>query len=154
MAVSYMEQMEWVKSSNMFRKVSEEHSDSELAQSARILSEKVKGGDDIPTKSSLFAGVLSLIPGLGQAYTEHWWEAFTTAVINVVLGYTVYSLWDTEIRFKEEKDRNLTAVYLIGGVETIFYLANIYGAVISADRFNRMSKRKFLEQLRSELLSY
>ena len=89
-------------------------------------------------KSPVLAGILSVIPGAGYAYTEHTHTAISSFLINGLLGYATY----TSI-----KNENYGMAILTGIFNLSFYIGNIGGASRSAHRFNDHQKRSLINSL-------
>lgn len=89
-------------------------------------------------KSPVVAGLLSVIPGAGYAYTGHTQTAISSFLINGLLGYATY----TSI-----KNENYGMAILTGIFNLSFYIGNIGGASRSAHRFNDHQKRSLINSL-------
>jgi hypothetical protein len=114
-----------------------------LAQAAAAVNE-------LPQKSLRLAAALSLVPGLGQVYTEHYGEAGMAFVVNAVFGAIV---WDQLLKAKDlnaqpHRGWAYTSPAVIGFVALPFYLGNIYGAGVSAQRYNRLQYDGFRAKLK------
>ncbi len=86
----------------------------------------------------MIAGVLSIIPGAGYAYTGHTQTAISSLIINGLLTYATYS------NFKKE---NFGMGLLTGVFNLSFYIANIYGSAKSANRFNQQQRKNIISKL-------
>lgn len=106
-----------------------------LAESKIQLIEKsIKKKD----KNSVLAGSLSIIPGLGYAYTGHTQTAITAFLLNSLIGYATYSNF---------KNHNYGMGILTGVFNLSFYFGNIYGASKSAKRYNEQKKLTLINKL-------
>ena len=89
-------------------------------------------------KDPFLAGAFSIIPGAGFLYTERYQDALTAFLLNSAFIWAAYESFESGNE-------------ALGGIVTFvgsgFYLGNIYGAVSGAHKYNRRSKRKFLEDL-------
>ncbi len=95
-------------------------------------------GKDLPSKSPLLAGFLSTaLPGSGRFYVGRSNDALLTVFLLGVLGWGAYD------GFSENgvSSRKGWALGTIGGV---FYLGNIYGSVVAAQRHNQQTEAAFL----------
>ncbi len=93
-----------------------------------------------PQKKPLFAGALSIIPGAGFVYCERYQDALVAFLLNSAF------IWSACESFDSGNDGLGSIITFVG---TGFYLGNIYGAVSSAHKYNRASKKTFLENLKS-----
>lgn len=89
-------------------------------------------------KNSILAGGLSIIPGLGYAYTGHKQTAITAFLLNGLLGYATYT---------NLKQQNYGMSILTGVFSLSFYFGNIYGASKSATRYNDRKKSNLINKL-------
>ena len=102
---------------------------------------------NIPHKSPAVAGTLAaIVPGAGHLYTQRRRDALVAFLLNGVF------IWSAVELFDDEK-------YVTGGIVTFFelgwYTGNIYSAVSSAHKFNKRTKKDFLQGLRDRVnLSY
>ena len=87
---------------------------------------------ELPTKSPVAAGVLSIVPGLGHFYIEEYSSGMVALLWN---GAFIYALVDSII------DGRYGQAALIGLVESVWYTGTIFGAVAGAHRFNRDARR-------------
>ena len=92
----------------------------------------------VKNKSPVVAGILSIIPGLGYAYTGHKQTAITALLVNGLIAYATYT------NFKNE---NYGMGILTGVFNLSFYVGNIYGSSKSAKRFNEEQKKSIINRL-------
>lgn len=97
---------------------------------------------DLPEKSPVLAGALSIIPGAGQIYCNRYQDALSAFILNAALGIAAFESFDNEL-------------YALGGIISMvgagFYIGNIYGAISGAHKYNRKVKRSFVYDLKAEL---
>lgn len=108
------------------------------------LAETTVRAGELPQKNMRLAALLSLVPGLGQVYTGHYGEAGMAFAVNAVFGVL---LWDSLLKAKDLDERPhrgwaYTTPSIIGFIAMPFYLGNVYGAAVSAQRFNRLEYEK------------
>jgi len=104
---------------------------------AQLFSKKAPEGELLRQKSRFKAGLFSVVPGLGYLYTGKKQTAVASFVINGLF------LWGTLEAFN--KDENGAGVVL-GLFSFGFYSGNVYGSVISADRYNSQIRENFCSQ--------
>ena len=143
-ALVLVDMEKWERAGEMFSKVPRE---SRLYSSAGVFSAGLENIGNIPYKSPAVAGTLAaIIPGAGHLYTQRRRDALVAFLLNGVF------IWSAVELFNDEK-------YVTGGIVTFFelgwYSGNIYSAVSSAHKFNRRTKKEFLQGLRNRVsLSY
>jgi tetratricopeptide (TPR) repeat protein len=83
------------------------------------------------TKSPFLAGTLSaVIPGLGKVYTKNYGDGFMAFL------FTGLNLWQAYQGFKKEGVHSVRG-WIFGAIGFSFYLGNVYGAVKSAEKYNK-----------------
>ena len=95
-----------------------------------------------PKKNPVLAGILSIIPGLGQIYTESYQSAMVALMINALFALAVVELFVRDLYYTG-----------IGAslVLSVTYIGNILNAVNSAHQFNRSSSKPYLDRLQNTL---
>ena len=143
-AIVLIDMEKWERAGEMFSRVP---SESRLYDSAGVFSAGLENIGNIPHKSPVVAGTLAaIVPGAGHLYTQRRRDALVAFLLNGVF------IWSAVELFNDEK-------YITGGVVTFFelgwYSGNIYSAVSSAHKFNKRTKKDFLQGLRDRVnLSY
>lgn len=143
-ALVLVDMEKWERAGEMFSRVPME---SKLYDSAGVFSAGLENIGNIPYKSPAVAGTLAaIVPGAGHLYTQRRRDALVAFLLNGVF------IWSAVELFNDEK-------YVTGGIVTFFelgwYSGNIYSAVSSAHKFNRRTKKDFLQGLRDRVnLSY
>ena len=110
-----------------------------------VYKRHAEDGRDLPSKSPLLAGFLSTaLPGSGRFYVGRSNDALLTVFLLGVLG------WGTYDGFSENgvSSRKSWTLGTIGG---IFYLGNIYGSVVAAQRHNQRTEAAFLATISLEI---
>ncbi|MEM6328291.1 MAG: hypothetical protein AAF791_14345 [Bacteroidota bacterium] len=97
-----------------------------------------------PTRSrspGVTAAMSALVPGSGQLYTGHVYDAAQAFGLTASLGYGAYAAWRYEL------DAGGPTAYILPSLATVvagaFYLANVRGAHASATRFNAYRTARF-----------
>lgn len=92
----------------------------------------------------LAAAMSALVPGSGQLYTGHVYDAAQAIGLTTALGYGAYASWRYEL------DAGGPTVYILPALATLvagsFYLANVRGAHASAKRFNAYREARFYRE--------
>lgn len=101
---------------------------------------KIKGiidymsSHNVKRKSPLLAlGLSALIPGAGQIYTAHYGEAGMSLVVNGIFAFLAYNALQ---RAKRIPNYGYTEFGFWSFVGFGFYTGNLYGAALSAQRYN------------------
>lgn len=98
---------------------------------------------DFNKKSSVLAGILSgIIPGAGQIYTGHTFDAVNSLSMTGLLGATSGVLWYYEME-RDHNKRNYFLPSLSSVMFSIFYVTNIYNSVNSANRYNSFQENQY-----------
>ena len=133
--LTYAKKDNWENSFYSFEKLSKYKPYQQMADVNKNISQKAL---DFKYKSPKLAGLLSIIPGLGYAYTGHKQTALTAFLVNSLIGYATY----TNI-----KNANYGMGILTGVFNLSFYLGNIYGGIKSAKRYNEQQKKLLINKI-------
>lgn len=114
---------------------------SPIKPKAQATAQKVNGLE-LPRKSPVLAGALSVVPGLGHFYIEEYGAGVAAILWN---GVFIYAFVDSIF------SRRYGQAALIGLVESIWYSGTIFGAISGAHRFNRDARRIVEEGMTREL---
>ncbi|MBF0452579.1 MAG: hypothetical protein HQK75_17895 [Candidatus Magnetomorum sp.] len=110
-------------------------------QSAYPIAEILAGIEkrkSLPKKKPYLAGMLSIIPGLGQAYCGRYRDAMLSMIVNGIIGWTVWESYENH----QPALGTLLSFFGFG-----FYAGNIYGATNSAHKFNRRTEYRWFYRL-------
>lgn len=135
----YANKNDWQNALLSYKSLYEYDSYKQLSITNSKLSEK---GIQLKNKSPTFAATLSIIPGLGYAYSGHKQTAISAFLINGLLTYATYT---------NLKNKNYGMGILTGIFNLSFYAGNIYGAKKSAKRFNEQQKRDLINKMEFNL---
>lgn len=98
----------------------------------------------IDRKSPVLAGIYStLIPGTGKVYTRKWRQGLNAFIANLVLGLQTYEAY-------RKTGLDSARFYIFGGLLSIFYIGNIYGAIVDVNK----TKRDYKHELHHEIVHY
>lgn len=125
----------WEGSFYSFEKLSKYGPYQQIAEVNKSISQEAL---EFKYKSPKLSGILSIIPGLGYAYTGHNQTAVTAFLVNGLIGYATY----TNI-----KNANYGMGILTGVFNLSFYLGNIYGGIKSAKRYNEQQKKLLIKKI-------
>lgn len=104
------------------------------------LVEAVQRFDQLPQKSPVLAGILSIIPGAGHVYIGQPMIGLTALLWNGLFGYALY---------EAITQRQIGLSIALGMFELLWYGGSVFGAVSGAMKFNRDARRNALDDLRS-----
>lgn len=111
---------------------------------ASEITNLLRKGPSFDRKHRLPALMMSAaIPGLGQAYAGHYFDAIQSATFSFLLGGVSYLAWKYEVVERDRGDRNYSLPVIATGVFSVFYLGNLWNAVNSVNRYNRYHENIF-----------
>jgi putative membrane protein insertion efficiency factor len=134
---------DWNGGAERFKDIAADYPNSLNRNRALFLRWKAEeGAGDVPRKHpNLAAGLSVVIPGSGQMYTGRYYDGFRHLVVNGLLIFSVYQL------FQEEY---YAAGYLLVGFTLPFYVGNIVGAKRSAESYNSWKRAGYVSQVIEE----
>jgi tetratricopeptide (TPR) repeat protein len=110
-----------------------------------VYKRHAEDGRDLPSKSPLLAGFLSTaLPGSGRFYVGRSNDALLTVFLLGVLGWGAYDGFS-------ENGVSSRKGWTLGTIGGIFYLGNIYGSVVAAQRHNQRTEAAFLATIPLEI---
>lgn len=114
----------------------------ELSKRASALVGRDSAFDDLPTKSKLAAGFLSIVPGMGQVYNGRYIDAGLSLGLTGGLGALTWYTWTTY--------ESVPWTAVLGTLTLGFYVGNIVNAVVDAERINTEIYQTFFNDLRMQ----
>jgi hypothetical protein len=103
-----------------------------------VISVKAK---QVKCKSSFIGGGLSaFIPGLGKAYAKKPYEGLSGFLQTSVLGYLAFENYRLA-------GLNSGRFYFFGTVFGLFYVGNIWGSALAANRYSSLMKKKLKDEV-------
>lgn len=132
----YLEMASWDMARSHFEKISIQNKNK---YELKRLSTEIEKKGFMTRKNPTIAGTLSVIPGAGHLYCERYQDAMIAFLLNGCLMVAAYESFDNDL---------VGLGGIIAFVELGFYTGNIYGAIASAHKYNKMKNRQFLDQLR------
>jgi outer membrane protein assembly factor BamD (BamD/ComL family)/TM2 domain-containing membrane protein YozV len=139
LAFSYLNEKDWKTSSQYFTRLQERFPDSKYTKKTKDFNKEILKGEKLHRKSPVLAMILSsLIPGAGQIYCDRYKDGVLAFLYNSILFYTTY------YSYTLNKEKNNTSTYVWFSIAGIFYIANIYGAISSAQNANLIIESNFI----------
>lgn len=135
-----IDQLEWETAGKVLTHISQ--SGRKRYQVDRLAAELATAGQ-VPHKSPVTAGTLSVLPGAGQLYCGRYQDAAAAFIVNGALFWAAYESFDNDLNA-------LGGILLITGFG--FYAGNIYGAVSSAHKYNQKQKHDFSDHLKQHVI--
>jgi predicted negative regulator of RcsB-dependent stress response len=132
---SHLRTGEFVDAKRSFESMRAGHA---LSEKAGWLAAQMDRAEDLPEKSPVLAGLLSMVPGLGHVYLEEYAVGFTALIWNGLFGYATYDTF---------RRGHYGVGALLAALELLWYTGTIYGAVSGAHRYNRDARLNFLDDL-------
>ena len=110
-------------------------SDSKFYREAQECEKLAQKGEELNLRSPTTAGILAIIPGLGYFYDGYEQTAFSAFIVNGLF------IWATTQAFRKN---NESLGVMLGVLSFGWYVGNIYGSVLSAQRKNIKLKNDLL----------
>lgn len=131
----YVDLGRWQAADRAFGRISPENRDRFRTTDLRLA---LDDSQTIPVKNPTTAGLLSIVPGGGQLYSQRYRDALSAFLLNAGLIWAAWEAFDND---------QVALGSVITFVEFGFYAGNIYGAVSSAHKFNRDRNNRFRDDL-------
>lgn len=144
------EMANWADARACYDSISRANSSSTIGTLSVEFSSKLSNAADIPHRSPIMSAVLSTaIPGLGQLYSSHFFDAAQA------FGFVASFSFVSYVAYQNDKKNNSN--YLLTGIAlsltSLFHVANIIGAERTATYYNQRQKDLFLQDIRQKSLS-
>lgn len=144
------EMANWADARACYDSISIANSSSTIGKLSAEFSSKLSNAADIPYRSPVLSAVLSTaIPGLGQLYSGHIFDAAQA------FGFVASFSFVSYIAYQNDKKNNSN--YLLTGIAvsltSLFHVANIVGAERTATYHNQRQRDLFLQDIRKKSLS-
>jgi TM2 domain-containing membrane protein YozV len=138
---AYMKEGDWKTSTKSFLRITD---NSHLYSIANNLSGFAsKADNEITGKNVAVAALLSsIIPGAGRLYTGRTGDAFFSFFTVAVPGIISYLYW---------QDDRKRAFSIAVGITAVFYAGDIYGSIVSAQKYNKLGKARYLQRIENRL---
>jgi len=130
---------DWQKANNIYEQMLHQYPSDKMAHAAFSITNKALNQKK---KRPTLAALISVVPGLGYAYTGNKQTALSAFLLNGLLAYGTY----TTIK---SGNYGLAAITGIFGLS--FYIGNIYGSAQSAKRWNEQQKSSAIRKLEYSL---
>ena len=131
----------------LFQKLLKTSKDIELKQiSSRVLTSILEYKKQDKKKPWLAGTLSGILPGSGQWYSAHYADALISFFFNFSFLFSAITIYNLE----NEAGRPHQASIVMGLIGVNFYVANLVGAVKSAERYNNFQTRTFHQKLRDE----
>ncbi len=122
----------------------------EIVEKSKKILATVTQRHTLPSKSPMFAGILSgIVPGLGQIYSQHYFDGAQAMSFVGILGYATYATY----QFNHLTNKSHLSTAIIGLIAGMFHVSNILGAVKTAEFRNSRINDEYLNEVRSTYLS-
>ena len=145
-----IEKLNWQSAHNMYSDLAKNYESENIGFLSNYLAEKSLEFPKINSKSPFLASVLSLIfPGLGQAYTGHYYDGLQAFLYVTITSFAAYASY----RYDKNFNTNYVTTYISVPIAAIFYIANILGANLTAKYYNLKQQQNYLTSFREIVLS-
>lgn len=140
---------EWHSAIEAFNAAQSVPSETSVHDASKIALDIAVASSEMPKRSPLAAGLMStLVPGLGQAYSGHLFDAFQAIATVGVFALATYSVY----LYEDDHDRPYVYSGILGAVTLTLHTTNIFGAVKTADYYNHKKRDEFVKPLREAVL--
>jgi tetratricopeptide (TPR) repeat protein len=103
------------------------------------------GANQLPTRNAWTAGIFSsLLPGAGKVYAGRWEDGLVSFLLCAFLGgMAAYSFWS--------EGATSVKAWLYTGLGAVFYIGDIWGSAVAADRFNQDQRNALSQQVKARV---
>ena len=148
--LAHCEMADWTHAQACYDSISRTHASSTIGKLSAEFSSTLSNANDIPHRSPALSAVLStVVPGLGQLYSGHYFDAAQA------FGFVASFSFVSYIAYHSDKKNNSN--YLLTGIAvsltSLFHVANIIGAERTAAYYNLRQEDLFLQDIRQKSLS-
>jgi putative component of membrane protein insertase Oxa1/YidC/SpoIIIJ protein YidD len=143
---------QWTSSKRIFSAiVATENRETDLKTTANEVIRLSRQGELLNLKSPPIAGALSfLIPGAGQAYSNHTYDAIHAFLYVTSLAIATYGIY----RYESNADRNLGMFHVALPVFTLFHAANVVGGYRTAQYRNWRIQQSIVDEVEPLVSSF
>jgi hypothetical protein len=143
------EERRWGEARQAFAAAAAAAPGTKLAGAAQAAAQRLGHAEAIGHRSPALAVVLSaVVPGAGQAYAGHWWDALQAAAFVGAFAFTSY------VAYRYDDSRGgpywLTGISL--SITGLLHLSNILGAERTARYYNARQEQLLLDPIRATTL--
>ena len=136
----------WEGASEVFSTLARNNDNKQLTDLAHNLSLEVLKGKKIKRVSPVFSVFLStLIPGAGQLYSGHFYDALQAFLYVGIFGLASYGVYLYDSHFSDHYVYTIAMVSITG----LLHLSNIISAYRTAQYRNHRVENQFLDNIRS-----
>jgi tetratricopeptide (TPR) repeat protein len=129
-------QYQWDEAADLMLNLSKKESVVPLLD---LLETECRKGESLPSRSPVFAGILSaVVPGTGQMYAGRYVDGTVALLLNAAFIWGAIEAFDND---------NPTAGGILLFFELGWYTGNIYSAINSSHRFNRKHNQAHVTHL-------
>ncbi len=138
LGLSRLKMGQWDLSKQEMRQFLDTFPEHSLSEKAKSILQATEHSDRVPHKSEFLAGALSIVPGLGKAYTHHWGGAIIAMLVNGGLGFVIYDSFDND---------RVAVGAVFSTLAAATYSANILGGYRSAKRYNQQRREEYANEV-------
>jgi tetratricopeptide (TPR) repeat protein len=150
LALLDLEKGNWERSAEQYEQIALRFEHEKVGCLARDLSAEVLDGRSIPHRNPFLAAALStVIPGSGQVYCQHYYDALMAFIYVTAFVWTSYATYRYDDKFNDNYVSTAFAVSITG----LFHIGNIIGAQRTASYFNHKQRQRFLDPIRKKVFS-
>ena len=140
---------EWKKANQSFLEAAGKASPAEKGTVATQLAALVVKGESLDGRSPVLAGLLSaVVPGSGQAYSGHWFDAFSAFTTVGLFGFATFLAYSYEA---QQNSGRYVYTAIGGSITAAFHIANVLGAVKTAGYYTAKKRQDFMQEIRTRV---
>jgi TM2 domain-containing membrane protein YozV len=145
-----IEKFNWQTAHNIYLDLTRNYTNENIGFLSNHLAGTSLDLQKINSKSPLLASVLSsIVPGLGQAYTGHYYDGLQAFLYVSITSFAAYASY----RYDKNFNNNYVTTYISVPIAAIFYIANILGANLTANYYNLKQQQNYFDSFRKIVLS-
>ncbi|MBM3712539.1 MAG: hypothetical protein FJW56_03775 [Actinobacteria bacterium] len=145
-----IDKLNWQAAYKIYLDLAKNNDNEKIVFLSNHLAEKCLEFPKINSKSPLLASVFSsIIPGLGQVYTGHYYDGLQAFLYCAITSFAAYSSY----RYDKNFNTNYVTTYVSVPIAAIFYFANILGANLTTKYYNQRQQQNYLDSFRKIVLS-
>ncbi|UCB51888.1 MAG: hypothetical protein JSV10_07830 [Candidatus Zixiibacteriota bacterium] len=150
LALLELEKGDWKGASKSYQQVSLQFGQTQIGLLSGQLSEEVLRGEAIRSKNPyLAAGLSTILPGSGQFYCHHYYDAIQAFLYVSAFTFASYAAYT----YDKDHGRNYLRTGIAVSIAGLFHVGNIIGAQRTASYYNLKQRQTFLDQVRKKVFS-
>jgi tetratricopeptide (TPR) repeat protein len=140
---------DWKGANRSFMETAGKTGSAENGTVAIELATSVLKGESLDSRSPVLAGLLSaVLPGSGQAYCGHWFDALSAFTMVGLFGFATFLAYSYDA---QQNNGHYVYTAIGGSITAVFYLSNILGATKTAGYYTAKKRQDFMDGIRARV---